>query len=186
MDNIRSILKALQVQFKGKIHCSVLRNITKKLLVIADDQVSILRIYFHSWKERLGETCFKGPRKITPDLSASENNKYIMNEVVNAEIPEINEELWKEFVEEFRFIYKEIYPRLSISPEEIQLHISNHMKDIFLWGLNNYVDAAPMYCASLKAYVHVTHIITNKILEALDFIKTTPARDDTKVYTELR
>jgi hypothetical protein len=95
VDNIRSILKALQVQFKGKIHCSVLRNITKKLLVIADDQVSILRIYFHSWKERLGETCFKGPRKITPDLSAPENNKYIMNEVLNAEIPEINEELWK-------------------------------------------------------------------------------------------
>jgi hypothetical protein len=38
------------------------------------------------------------------------------------------------------------------------------MKDIFMWGLSNYVDAAPMYCASLKAYVHVTHIITNKII----------------------
>ena len=92
-------MKALQVQFKGKIHCNVLRNITRKLLVIADDQVSILRIYFHSWKERLGETCFKGPRKITSDLSQPDNNKYIMNEVLNAEIPEINEDLWKEFVE---------------------------------------------------------------------------------------
>ena len=60
---------------------------------------------------------------------------------------------------------------MTISPEEIQLHINNHMKEIFLWGLNNYIDAAPMYCASLKAYVHVTHIITNKIIEALDFMK---------------
>lgn len=40
-----------------------------------------------------------------------------------------------------------------------------------MWGLTNYVDAAPMYCASLKAYVHVTHVITNKIIEALEFIK---------------
>jgi hypothetical protein len=45
------------------------------------------------------------------------------------------------------------------------------MKDIFLWGLNNYIDAAPMYCASLKAYVHVTHIITNKITESLDYMR---------------
>lgn len=45
------------------------------------------------------------------------------------------------------------------------------MREIFLWGLTNYVDAAPMYCASLKAYVHVTHVITNRILQALEFIK---------------
>ncbi len=40
-----------------------------------------------------------------------------MNEVMNAEIPEINEDLWREFVEEFKFVYKEIYPKLAISPE---------------------------------------------------------------------
>ena len=60
------------------------------------------------------------------------------------------------------------------------------MKDIFLWGLNNYVDAAPMYCASLKAYVHVTHIITNRIIEALDFIKSIQKKEDNKIYVELK
>lgn len=60
------------------------------------------------------------------------------------------------------------------------------MKDIFVWGLNNYVDAAPMYCASLKAYVHVTHIITNKIIEALDYMKQIQTKDENKVYVELK
>ncbi len=47
------------------------------------------------------------------------------------------------------------------------------MKEIFLWGLNNFVDAVPMYCASLKSYVHVTHIITNKFIDSLNFMKQT-------------
>jgi hypothetical protein len=58
---MRSTLKALQVQFnKNKAHSNVLRSITKKLLTITDDQVSILRIYTHAWKDRFGEACFKG------------------------------------------------------------------------------------------------------------------------------
>lgn len=89
-------------------------------------------------------------------------------------------------MEEFKFIYREIFPKLVISPEEIQLHINNPMKDIFLWGLNNYVDSAPMYCGSLKAYVHVTHIITNKIMEALEFMNSKTPKDENKTYSELR
>jgi vacuolar protein sorting-associated protein 51 len=55
VETIRSTLKALQAQFnKNKMHSPILRNITKKLLVITDDQVSVLRIYLHSWKERFG------------------------------------------------------------------------------------------------------------------------------------
>lgn len=60
VETIRSTLKALQAQFnKNKTHSRILRNITKKLLIITDDQVSVLRIYLHSWKERFGESCFK-------------------------------------------------------------------------------------------------------------------------------
>ncbi len=96
-----------------------------------------------------------------------------MAEITTAQIPEINDELWRQFVEEFRFVYKDIYPKLTISQEEINLHINNHMKDIFLWALTNYVEAAPMYCCSLKSYVYVTHIITGKIKEALNYLKQT-------------
>lgn len=61
------------------------------------------------------------------------------------------------------------------------------MRDIFLWGLNNYIDAAPMYCASLKAYVHVTHIITNKITQSLEYMKQVlTGKEDNKVYLDLK
>ena len=51
VETIRSTLKALQAQFnRNKMHSHILRNITKKLLIITDDQVSVLRIYLHSWK----------------------------------------------------------------------------------------------------------------------------------------
>ena len=64
VETIRSTLKALQAQFnKNKMHSNILRNITKKLLIITDDQVSVLRIYLHSWKERFGESCFKSEKK---------------------------------------------------------------------------------------------------------------------------
>jgi hypothetical protein len=112
-------LKALQVQFnKNKLHSSILRSITKKLLIITDDQVSILRIYFHSWKERFGETCFKSEKKNNVGLTNKENGKRCMIELVNtnSDIPEINEDLWHEFSSEFAFIYEEIYPKLTISP----------------------------------------------------------------------
>lgn len=80
VDTIRSTLKAAQAQFnKNKCHSSILRNITKKLLVITDDQVSVLRIYFHSWKERFAESCFKGEKKASQGLSVSENGKRLLS-----------------------------------------------------------------------------------------------------------
>jgi hypothetical protein len=107
VETIRSTLKAAQAQFnKNKCYSSILRSITKKLLIITDDQVSVLRIYFHSWKERFGEACFRSEKKANLGLSVSENGKKVLSEVSNSEIPEINEELWREFEAEFKFIYE--------------------------------------------------------------------------------
>ena len=90
VETIRSTLKALQAQFnKNKMHSNVLRNITKKLLVITDDQVSVLRIYLHSWKERFGESCFKSEKR----SYQLESTRRIADS--QHDIPEINEELWR-------------------------------------------------------------------------------------------
>ena len=60
VETMRSSLKGLQAQFNGnKAQGHALRSITRKLLVVSEDQVSVLRIYLHSWKERFGEACFK-------------------------------------------------------------------------------------------------------------------------------
>jgi vacuolar protein sorting-associated protein 51 len=115
VETIRSTLKAAQAQFnKNKSHSAVLRSITRKLLIITDDQVSVLRIYFHSWKERFGEACFKSERR-PHTLPTADNGKRVLEPAT--EIPEINEELWKEFDAEFKFIYEEAYPKLRLTAE---------------------------------------------------------------------
>lgn len=79
VETIRSTLKAAQAQLnKNKCYSSILRNITKKLLIITDDQVSVLRIYFHSWKERFAEACFKSEKKASLGLSLTENGKKVL------------------------------------------------------------------------------------------------------------
>ena len=95
VETIRSTLKAAQAQFnKNKSHSSILRSITRKLLIITDDQVSVLRIYFHSWKERFGEACFRSERR-PHTLNVTEGGRRVLE--TNVEIPEINEDLWREF-----------------------------------------------------------------------------------------
>jgi hypothetical protein len=85
VETMRSTLKALQAQFnKNKLHSNILRNITKKLLIITDDQVSVLRIYLHSWKERFGEACFKSEKKSNLGLVVAENGKKLLTEVSNS------------------------------------------------------------------------------------------------------
>lgn len=79
---------ALQVKFnKNKLHANILRSITKKLLTITDDQVSILRSYLYHWKDRFEEVCFKGDKKATLGLSTGEGQlpgkKKIMTELTN-------------------------------------------------------------------------------------------------------
>ena len=80
---------------------------------------------------------------------------------------------------EFTFIFEEIYPRLTISAEEIQLHITHYIKELFGWGLNHYQEALPQHCNSLKTFVHVHHVISLSITNALTKIET--AKDQGKL-----
>ena len=40
-----------------------------------------------------------------------------------------------------------------------------------------------MYCASLKAYVHVTHVVTGHVVGALECMKAVPTKEESKVYS---
>jgi hypothetical protein len=135
------------------------------LLIITDDQVSVLRIYFHSWKERFGEACFRSERR-PHTLNVTESGRRVLE--TNVEIPEINEDLWKEFEAEFKFIYEEAYPKLKLTAEEAQIYITAHAKEIFGWALGHYAEAAPLHCGSLKTFVHVHHMLDRALTGALD------------------
>jgi len=50
VEEIRTILRSLQTQFKGKNQGNILRTVTKKLLIVSEDQISVLRSYILPWK----------------------------------------------------------------------------------------------------------------------------------------
>jgi hypothetical protein len=63
------------------------------------------------------------------------------------------------------------------------LHIVSYAKEIFGWALNHFTEAVPLYCTSLKSYVHVNHIITDIIRNSLS--KMLQSKDDSKDHQKV-
>lgn len=132
---MRSVLRTRQVQYsKEHMNSAALRTITKNLIIISDqqNQVSVLRSYFYSWKDRL---------IVKKKMNKIENNqKYdksisLPELLTSSKMPEMNEEFWSEYIKEYSFIYNELYDRLAPT-DEIRLLVSNHTKQLFNWSIN--------------------------------------------------
>ena len=75
-----------------------------------------------------------------------------------------------------------MYPSLTLTPQEVQLHLATYTRDLFTWALKHYSDALPLHCTSLKSFVQVHHTISNCLQGALDLIRD---KADPKLCTEL-
>lgn len=57
VEEMRSILWNLQNQMKTRNSSKDLKSITKKFIIVTEEQISPLRTYFKKAKERLNENC---------------------------------------------------------------------------------------------------------------------------------